>query len=50
MRDVLAHMAKYCGLTDEVVVEAPVRAADGDSTVADVVYVGRDSAVRPDVK
>ena len=37
VRDVLAHMVKYCGLTDAAVVESPVQAADGDSTVADVV-------------
>ncbi len=34
VRDVLAHMVK---LTDAAVVESPVQAADGDSTVADVV-------------
>jgi hypothetical protein len=34
-------MAKHCGLTDAAKVETPVQAADGDSTVADVVYVDR---------
>jgi hypothetical protein len=42
VRDALAHMVKHCGITDAAVVESPVQAADGDSTVADVVYV--DSA------
>ncbi len=39
VRGMLAHMVKYCGITDVAVVGSPVQAADGDSTVADVVYV-----------
>ncbi len=35
-------MVKHCGITDVAVVESPVQAADGDSTVVEVVYV--DSA------
>ncbi len=31
-------MVKQCGLTDAAVVETPVSAADGDTTIADVVY------------
>jgi len=46
VRDVLAHMVKYCGLTDAAVVESPVQAADGDSTVADVVYIDSASGQR----
>jgi hypothetical protein len=38
IRDALAHMVKQCGLTDAAVVETPVTAADGDTTIADVVY------------
>ncbi len=38
IRDALAHMVKQCGLADAAVVEIPVTAADGDTTVADVVY------------
>ncbi len=36
-RDALAHMVKQCGLTDAAVVETPVTAADGDTTIADVL-------------
>jgi hypothetical protein len=47
VRDVLAHMVKNCGITDDAaVVESPVEAADGDSTVADVVYVDNVSGKR----
>ena len=46
VRDVLAHMVKYCGLTDAAVVESPVQSADGDSTVADVVYIDSASGQR----
>jgi hypothetical protein len=46
VRDVLAHMVKNCGITDAAVVESPVEAADGDSTVADVVYVDSVSGRR----
>ena len=46
VRDVLVHMVKYCGLTDAAKVESPVQAADGSSTVADVVYVDRASGQR----
>ena len=46
VRDVLAHMVKNCGITDAAVVESPVEAADGDSTVADVVYVDNVSGKR----
>jgi hypothetical protein len=35
-----------CGITDAAVVESPVAAADGDSTVADVVYVDNVSGKR----
>ena len=38
IRDAPAHMVKQCGLTDAAVVETPVTAADGDNTIADVVY------------
>ncbi len=38
IRDALAHMVKQCGLADAAVVETPVTAADGDTTIADVVY------------
>ena len=38
IRDALAHMVKQCGLADAAVVETPVTAADGNTTVADVVY------------
>ncbi len=31
-------MVNQCGLTDAAVVETPVTAADGDTTMADVVY------------
>ena len=31
-------MVKHCGLADTAVVETPVTAADGDTTIADVVY------------
>ncbi len=46
VRDVLAHMVKYCGLTDAAKVESPVQAADSSSKVADVVYVDRASGQR----
>ena len=46
VRDVLAHLVKNCGITDAAVVESPVEAADGDSTVADVVYVDNVSGKR----
>ena len=46
VRDVLAHMVKHCGITDGAVVESPVEPADGDSTVADVVYVDNVSGKR----
>ena len=45
-RDVLAHMVKYCGLTNAAVVESSIQAADGDSTVADVVYIDIASGQR----
>ena len=38
IRDALAHMVKQCGLADAAVVETPVAATDGDTTIADVVY------------
>ena len=38
IRDALAHMVKQCGLADAAVVETPVTATDGDTTIADVVY------------
>ncbi len=37
---------KQCGLADAAVVEAPVAAADGDTTIADVVYFGSLSGER----
>jgi hypothetical protein len=46
VRDALAHMVKHCGITDVAVVESPVQAADGDSTVADVVYIDNASGRR----
>ena len=46
VRDALAHLVKFCGLADAAVVESPVQAADGDTTVADVVYVDRASGQR----
>jgi hypothetical protein len=39
-------MVKHCGITDVAVVESPVQAADGDSTVADVVYIDSASGRR----
>ena len=38
VRGALAHMVKQCGLADAAVVETPVTAADGDTTIAEVVY------------
>jgi hypothetical protein len=38
IRDALALMVKQCGLANAVMVETPVTAADGDTTIADVVY------------
>jgi hypothetical protein len=46
VRDVLAHMVNNCAITDAAVVESPVTSADGDSTVADVVYVDNVSGKR----
>ena len=46
VRDVLAHMVKYCGLSDAAVVGSPVQAADGDLTVADMVYIDSSSGQR----
>ena len=46
VRDALAHMVVQCGLTDAAVVETPVAATNGDSTVADVVYFDSASGNR----
>ena len=39
-------MVTQCGLADAAVVETPVTAADGDTTIADVVYVDSLSGER----